>query len=149
MDIICSTHVQCMYRYIHSMTSMTMYMQCMYMVHTKSVQAHTGFNQLYQQVFVDNTEMQNRGISLSPLLQGRIWMGAVPVQKMVICSCKDSLQVDRFHPPCPGESMMMTCLRIPGVPRTIGCHLLTSMANRAWEPGDAMRSSTTKQRTSS
>ena len=42
-----------MYRYIHSMTSMTMYMQCMYMVHTKSVKAHTGFNQLSRQVFVD------------------------------------------------------------------------------------------------
>jgi hypothetical protein len=50
MDIICSTHVQYMYRYLHRMT---MYMQCMYMVHTKSVKAHTGFNQLSRQVFVD------------------------------------------------------------------------------------------------
>jgi hypothetical protein len=33
---------------------------------------------------VDNTEMQNREISHSLLLQGRIWTGAVPVQKMVI-----------------------------------------------------------------
>ncbi len=65
-----------MYMYIHCMN---MYMQCLYMVHT----AHTvpGFNQLSLQVFFHNTEMQNRGISL---LQGRIWMGAVPVQKMVI-----------------------------------------------------------------
>jgi hypothetical protein len=66
-----------MYMYIHCMN---MYMQCMYMVHI----AHTGFNQLSLQVLVDNTEMQNREISHSPLLQGRIWMGAVPVQKMVI-----------------------------------------------------------------
>ena len=47
-QIISSTHVQGMCMYIHRMN---VYMQCMYMVHTKSVQAHTGFNhwQLFQQ----------------------------------------------------------------------------------------------------
>jgi hypothetical protein len=43
---ISSTHVQDMCMYIHCMN---VYMQCMYMVHTKSVPAHTGFNQLFQQ----------------------------------------------------------------------------------------------------
>ncbi len=43
---ISSAHVQHMYMYIHRMN---VYRQCMYMVHTKSVQAHTGFNQLFQQ----------------------------------------------------------------------------------------------------
>ncbi len=42
-----SNHVQGMCMYIHSMN---VYMQCIYMVHTtKSVQAHTGFNLLFQQ----------------------------------------------------------------------------------------------------
>ncbi len=63
---------------------MYMYMQFMYMVQTKSVQSHTGFNQLSQQVFVANTEMQYWMISLIPPLQGRMRMRAVPVQKMVI-----------------------------------------------------------------
>ncbi len=46
-QIISSTHVQGMCMYTHSMN---VYMQCMYMVHTtKSVQAHTRFNQLFQQ----------------------------------------------------------------------------------------------------
>ncbi len=66
-----------MYMCIHHMN---LYMPCTYMVHI----AHTGFHQLSLQVFMDNTEMQNRGISHSPLLQGRIWRGAVPAQKMVI-----------------------------------------------------------------
>ena len=53
-QIISSTRVHRMNMYIHRMN---VYMQCMYMVHTKSVQAHTGFNQMSQQVFVANTEM--------------------------------------------------------------------------------------------
>ncbi len=47
MDIICGTHVQCMYMYIHCKN---MHMQCTCIVHTKTVQAHTGFNQLYELV---------------------------------------------------------------------------------------------------
>ena len=39
------------------------------------------FNQLSQQVFVAITEMQ---MSVSPLMQGTMRMGAVPVRKMVI-----------------------------------------------------------------
>ena len=39
------------------------------------------FNQLSQQVFVAITEMQ---MSLSPLMQGTMRMGAVPVLRMVI-----------------------------------------------------------------
>jgi hypothetical protein len=39
------------------------------------------FNQLSQQVFVAITEMQ---MSLSPLMQGTMRMGAVPVRRMVI-----------------------------------------------------------------
>ena len=39
------------------------------------------FNQLSQQVLVAITEMQ---MSLSPLMQGTMRMGAVPVWKMVI-----------------------------------------------------------------
>jgi hypothetical protein len=58
-QIISSTYVQRMYMYIHRMN---VYMQCMYMVHTKSlaVQAHTEFNQVSRQVFVANTEMPAR-----------------------------------------------------------------------------------------
>ncbi len=45
-QIFSSTHVEGMCMYIHSMN---VYMQCMYMIHTtKSVQAHTGSNQLSQ-----------------------------------------------------------------------------------------------------
>ncbi len=45
--IISSAHVQGMCMYIHSMN---VFMHFMYMVHTtKSVQAHTGFDQLFQQ----------------------------------------------------------------------------------------------------
>ncbi len=66
---------------------MTVYMQGTYMVRTTSVHAYTGFqvNQLSQQVFRANTEMQYRVIYLNPLLQGRMRMGTVPVQKMVNC----------------------------------------------------------------
>ena len=45
---------------------------------------YTGFNQLSQQDFVENTEMQYRVISPSPPLQGRMKILAVPVQMMVI-----------------------------------------------------------------
>jgi hypothetical protein len=40
----------------------------------------------YEQVFVVDreTQMQDSGTSLSPLLLGTIWMQAVPVQKMEI-----------------------------------------------------------------
>ena len=53
-------------------------------MHTKSVQAPTEFNQLSHQVFVANKELLHGVISLSPPLPGRMRMGAVPVQKMVI-----------------------------------------------------------------
>ncbi len=68
-----------MYEHVH-----TLYMQCIYMVQTKYVQSHTGFDQLSQQVFVANTDMQYGVISLIPLLQGRMKIRVVPVQKMVI-----------------------------------------------------------------
>ncbi len=51
--------------------------------HIASVHAYTGLNQLSQQVLGANTEMQYGVISLSPPLQGRMRMGAVPVQKIV------------------------------------------------------------------
>ncbi len=57
------------------------------MIHTKSVQSNTGFNQLSYQIFVANTEMQYGVIflcPLGPLLQGRMRMRADLVQKMVI-----------------------------------------------------------------
>ena len=56
-----------------------MYVQCMYNV-------CTWYNQLSQQVFMVDREMQmqDRGTSLCPLLHGTIWMQAVPVQKMEI-----------------------------------------------------------------
>ena len=69
-----------MYMYI---SGLTIYMQCMYLVHTTSVKTHTGYNQLFYQVFGAYTEMQYVVISHSPHLQGRLRMGAVPVQKMV------------------------------------------------------------------
>ncbi len=43
---------------------MNMYMQCMYMVHTNSVQAHTGFNQLSQQETDDRKEVALKERSL-------------------------------------------------------------------------------------
>jgi hypothetical protein len=45
----------------------------------------TWYNQLSQQVFMVDREMQmqDRGTSLCPLLLWTIWMEAVPVQKMV------------------------------------------------------------------
>ena len=54
-----------------------MYVQCMYNV-------CTWYNQLSQQVFMVDREMQmqDRGTSLCPLLLWTIWMEAVPVQKM-------------------------------------------------------------------
>ena len=52
-QIISSTSVHRMNMYIHSMN---VYMQYMYMVHTKSVQAQTGFNQLFQQETDDRLE---------------------------------------------------------------------------------------------
>ena len=39
-------------------------------------------------------------------------------RRSLVCrSCKDSIQVDRFHPPCPGEfeAVAESTLRIPGV----------------------------------
>ena len=47
---------------------------------------YTWYKQLSQQVFVVDreTQMQDSGTSLCPLLLGTIWMQAVPVQKMEI-----------------------------------------------------------------
>ncbi len=53
---------------------------CLYIVCTCIYTVHN-FNQLSQQVFVAITEMQ---MSRSPLMQGTMRMGAIPVQKMVI-----------------------------------------------------------------
>ena len=66
------TSIQCMYM-CHSCTCLYIVCTCIYTVHN--------FNQLSQQVFVAVTEMQ---MSLSPLMQGTMRMGAVPVRKMVI-----------------------------------------------------------------
>jgi hypothetical protein len=59
---------------------------CIYNVCTCIYNVCTWYNQLFQQDFVANTEMQmqDRGISLGPLMQGTIRMRAVPVQMMMI-----------------------------------------------------------------
>ena len=75
MSVQCTyTFVPCIYITWH----------CACIVHTCMYIVHTGFNLLSQQDFVENTEMQYRVISLSPPLQGRIKILAVPVQMMVI-----------------------------------------------------------------
>ncbi len=59
---------------------------CLYNVCTCIYNVCTWYNQLSQQVFMANTEMQTQylGISLGPLMQGTMRMRAVPVQKMEI-----------------------------------------------------------------
>ncbi len=56
-------------------TSMYNVCTCIYIVCTCICNAHACFNQLSKQVFVANTVMQDWGISLSPLTQGRTRWG--------------------------------------------------------------------------
>ena len=75
-----------------------MYMQCMYFVHTLSVETQTGSNQLFHQVFGADTEMQYAAISHSPPVQGKTRMGAVPVQKMVNFWMQGQTQLQQRRP---------------------------------------------------
>ena len=77
---------------------LAMYMQCMYLVHTLSVITHTGYNQLFHQVFGADTEMQYAAISHSPPVQGKTRMGAVPVQKMANFLMQGQTQLKQRRP---------------------------------------------------
>ena len=74
-------HVYTMYVHVPLMYNVC---TCLYIVCTCIYTVHN-FNQLSQQIFVAVTEMQ---MSLSPLMQGTMRMGAVPVRKMVIFWCQ-------------------------------------------------------------
>jgi hypothetical protein len=58
------------------------------MIHTKSVQAHTGFNQLFHQVFVANKELLHGVISLSPPLPGGCGWGQSLSRRWWFFLCK-------------------------------------------------------------
>ena len=109
-----------MYMYVQGVC---MYIQCIYMVYTQSVniytrfdnvhamyvigtyivsrntvETHTLYNQLFHQVFGADTEMQYAAISHSPPVQGKTRMGAVPVQKMANFLMQGQTQLKQRRP---------------------------------------------------